>query len=85
MNEKAYKLDPAIDNSKMFKLNMFDEPNKNEELANKLIKNEVKAYELSEDEVDSMIDFFNKDIEALDKELEKTKLHIIQMKKKLAK
>jgi len=51
-----------------------------ENLAKKLRTGEIDVYDLSDEEVDYMIEYFNKSIESKDKELEKIKANILRMK-----
>lgn len=54
-----------------------------ESLAERLLEYEIFPSDLTDKETDDMIEFFIKDIQEKDKELEKIKKHIIEMKKKL--
>ena len=51
-----------------------------EKLAKKLKTGEIDVYDLSDEEVDEMLEHFEKSIESKDKELEKIKLNILRMK-----
>ena len=53
------------------------------QMAQKLLTYEVFPVELTEEETDDMIEYFKKDIDRKDKELEKTKQNILLMKKQL--
>ena len=61
----------------------IQEKNRKEKLAIKLLDGEIDSYDLSDEEVDEMTEYFMKDIEKQNKELQRIKEHIIQMKKQL--
>lgn len=56
---------------------------KKEDLAQKLRKGEITVYDLDDNEVEEMQDYFEKDIKKQEEELEKIKKHIIEIKKRL--
>ena len=57
------------------------EQNRIEKLALKLMYDDV--YDLTDDEVDEMTEWFKRDIEEKDRELNRIKEHILQMRKEL--
>lgn len=59
------------------------EKNRKEEIANELLNGRTDVYDLSDEEVDEMIEYFTADIEKQNKELQRIKNNIIQMKKRL--
>lgn len=61
----------------------LNERNKKEELALKLINYDVDVYDLTDEEVDEMTEWFKRDIEEKDRELNRIKEHILQMRKEL--
>ena len=61
----------------------IQEKNRKEEIANELLNGRTDVYDLSDEEVDEMIKYFTEDIEKQNKELQRIKNNIIQMKKKL--
>lgn len=61
----------------------IQEQNRKEKIATKLLDGEIDSYDLSDEEVDEMTEYFIKDIEKQNKELQRIKEHIIQMKKQL--
>ena len=61
----------------------FENHKKQNDLADKLRNGTVDIYELQDDEVSEMIDYFVKDSQAIDMELERIKAHILLMRKKL--
>lgn len=52
-------------------------------LAEKLRSGEIDCDDLNNEEIDEMIKFFNNDIKEKDKEIEKIKEEIIEIKRKL--
>jgi len=54
----------------------------NERLAKKLLNEEISIDDLSDEEVQKMIAYFEKDIEYKDKEIERIKSHIVSMRNK---
>lgn len=54
-------------------------------LANRLLSYEISTNELTEKEVDEMIEYFVNDIKGINNELEKVKQHIIAMQLELKK
>ena len=63
----------------------FAKDNIRKQLAEKLLYGEINTSELTETQVDQMIEYFNKDIQYIDSELSIIKKNIISMKQKLNK
>ena len=61
----------------------IDEQNKKEKLALNLINANVDIDDLTDEEVNEMIEWFKEDIEKQDNELKRIKAHIIQIRKEL--
>ena len=61
----------------------IQEKNRKEKIANELLNGRIDVYDLSDEEVDEMTKYFTEDIEKQNKELQRIKNHIIQMKKQL--
>ena len=61
----------------------IDEQNKKEKLALNLINADVDINDLTDEEVDKMIEWFKNDIEKQDNELKRIKAHILQIRKEL--
>ena len=61
----------------------IDKQNKKEKLALNLINSDVDINDLTDEEVDEMIEWFKQDIEKQDNELKRIKAHIIQIRKEL--
>lgn len=59
------------------------EKNRKEKTANELLNGKIDVYDLSDEEVDEMTGYFTEDIERQNKELQRIRNHIIQMKKQL--
>lgn len=59
------------------------EQNRKESIATKLLNGDIDSYDLSNEEVNEMTEYFMNDIEKQNKELQRIKEHIIQMKKQL--
>lgn len=57
------------------------EHNRKKSIAQKLINKEISVYDLEDEELEEMTEYFKKDIEELDKEINRVKEHILQMKK----
>lgn len=51
-----------------------------EKTASKLAKGEITSDDLTDEEVDEMIEYFEKDIESKNREIERIKTHIISIK-----
>lgn len=51
-----------------------------QELANQIMSDEVDCYNLTDEQADTMIEYFIKDIAKKENELEKIKNHILEMK-----
>ena len=60
---------------------LFEEENKKRNLAEKLLSEEIEVTDLTDDEVEDMTVYFKKDIEEVDRELEKVKANILRMQK----
>ena len=65
--------------------NVMEESNSKRVLADNLLNGEEVITNLTDEEVDEMIEYFTKDIEGMDKELLRIKENILRMKKKLKK
>ncbi len=61
----------------------IDEENKKEKLALNLINADTDINDLTDEEVNEMIEWFKEDIEKQDNELKRIKAHIIQIRKEL--
>lgn len=61
----------------------FENENKKQALAEKLLYGELNTSELEENEVYEMTDYFTKDIQNIDNELLRIKQHILVMQKEL--
>lgn len=61
----------------------IDEQNKKEKLALNLINADIDINDLTDEEVNEMIEWFKQDIEKQDNELKRIKAHIIQIRKEL--
>ena len=61
----------------------IDEQNKKEKLALNLINADIDINDLTDEEVNEMIEWFKEDIEKQDNELKRIKAHIIQIRKEL--
>ncbi len=61
----------------------IDEQNKKEKLALNLINADIDINDLTDEEVNEMIEWFEEDIEKQDNELKRIKAHIIQIRKEL--
>ena len=61
----------------------IEEENKKERLAINLINADVDINDLTDEEVDKMIEWFKEDIEKQNNELKRIKAHILQIKKEL--
>lgn len=61
----------------------IDEQNKKGKLALNLINADVDINDLTDEEVDKMIEWFKNDIEKQDNELKRIKAHILQIRKEL--
>lgn len=61
----------------------IDKQNKKEKLALNLINADVDINDLTDEEVDKMIEWFKQDIEKQNNELKRIKDHILQIKKEL--
>ena len=61
----------------------IDEQNKKEKLALNLINADTDINDLTDEEVNEMIEWFKEDIEKQDNELKRIKAHIIQIRKEL--
>ena len=59
----------------------IDEQNKKEKLALNLINADVDVNDLTDEEVDEMIEWFKQDIEKQNNELKRIKDHILQIRK----
>lgn len=59
------------------------EDRRKKELAEKLLNNEIDVNDLTGEDVEQMIAYFVKDIEHIDTEINKVKVHIESMKNKL--
>ena len=59
------------------------EQNRKEIIAAKLLNGDIDSYDLSNEEVNEMTEYFMNDIEKQNKELQRIKERIIQMKKQL--
>lgn len=60
------------------------EKNKKEKLAKKLVAGEKSVDDLTENEIDEMTEYFQIEIEKTDRELDKIKWEILELKKQLA-
>lgn len=74
--------DESLVNKKIVK-NEVDENAFRRILAESLVNGDVVIADLTDKEVDEMIDFFTKDIEAIDRELVRRKENILRMKNNL--
>ena len=61
----------------------IDEQNKKEKLALNLINADVDINDLTDEEVDEMIEWFKQDIEKQNNELKRIKNHILQIRKEV--
>ena len=61
----------------------IDEQNKKEKLALNLINADVDVNDLTDEEVDEMIEWFKQDIEKQNNELKRIKNHILQIRKQV--
>ena len=61
----------------------IDEQNKKEKLALNLINADVDVNDLTDEEVDEMIEWFKQDIEKQNNELKRIKNHILQIRKEV--
>ena len=61
----------------------IDEQNKKEKLALNLINADVDVNDLTDEEVDEMIEWFKQDIEKQNNELKRIKDHILQIRKEV--
>lgn len=61
----------------------IDKQNRKEKLALNLINSDVDINDLTDEEVDEMIEWFKQDIEKQDNELKRIKAHILQIRKEL--
>lgn len=61
----------------------IDKQNKKEKLALNLINADTDINDLTDEEVNEMIEWFKEDIEKQDNELKRIKAHIIQIRKEL--
>lgn len=62
----------------------LEKQNQKEEFAEKLRNGELDVDNLTDDQIDEMTEYFEKDIEEIDKELLRINEHIASMEKKLA-
>ena len=53
------------------------------ELAEKLLNNEIDIDDLTDEEVEEMTEYFAKDIEQIDTEMNRIKNHIVEMQRQL--
>lgn len=84
VQNKEIKVEHIInEDEKNFK-NKFEEDRQKVELAQKLRIYEVSPIELTDDEVDEMIEYFKNDIQNVDKELFEIKQRIINIQKQIA-
>ena len=61
----------------------IDEQNKKEKLALNLINADVDVNDLTDEEVDEMIEWFKQDIEKQNNELKRIKNHVLQIRKEV--
>ena len=61
----------------------LSEQSRKEDMALKLINDDIDVWDLTDEEVDEMTEWFKKDIEEKDRELNRIKKHILKMRKEL--
>ena len=61
----------------------IENQNRKKAMANRIIKREISIYDLEDQEIDEMIDYFTDDIKNIDEELIKIKENIRRMKQEL--
>jgi len=61
----------------------IEEVNQKDKLAQELLDGKINCEELSDEEVDEMTEYFRKDIEKQEQELERIKKHILEIRKQL--
>jgi len=61
----------------------IEENNRKKNLAQKLLDGELGSSDLTDVETEEMIDYFKEDIKNIDQELQRVKLHIIEIRKEL--
>lgn len=70
-------------NFKMLLREEIESYNRENELASKLLSMEMSCLELTDEESNSMINYFSDDIKKIDNELLKIKRHILEIKRQL--
>jgi len=63
---------------------LFEKENRQIDLAKKLMNKEINIMELTDEEVEEIIEYFEKDNIELDREINKIKANIIRIKSKLS-
>lgn len=81
-NEAIEIIDNTLKNTMTLREKMKEELRK-KELAEKLLNNEIDVYDLTDEEVEEMTEYFVKDIEQLDTEINRIKNHIIEMQRQI--
>lgn len=76
-DQKTGTLDNILQKEKI------EENNRKMNLAQKLLEGELGSSDLTDVETDEMIDYFKEDIKNIDQELQRVKIHIIEMRKEL--
>ena len=82
-NNEAIEITDNTPKNTMTLREKIGEYSRKKELAEKLLNNEIDVYDLTDEEVEEMTEYFVKDIEQLDTEINRVKIHIEAMKKQI--